>query len=116
MKTNEYHLKRRERFNNQVLLDLAYLLIDKCHVRVIQVGLVNHAANVNLNNKIDKVLDSEYTLDYLQAKQPKIRFIKLVKDHPDDWIEIKRNGKLIASQKQLFKKMKQAVKAYFRGY
>lgn len=115
MSENYFKLKRKERFNNQVLLDLAYLLVDHCHVHVMQVGLTNHAENLVLNSKIGKVLDSEYTLDYLKDKQPRIKSIKLVQSNSNHWIKVNRNGKILTNQRQLFKQFKPIVKAYFKG-
>lgn len=110
-----YKLKRKERFNNQVLLDLSYLLIDQCHVHVMKVGLTNHEQNLSLNSKIDKILDSEYTLDYLKEKQPHIKSITLAQPNSDNWIKIRRNGKILTNQRQLFKRFKPIVKGYFKG-
>ena len=115
MSATYFKLKRKEIFNNQVLLDLAYLLVDRCHVHVIHVGLFNHAENVSLNTKIDKVLDSEYTLDYLREKKPEINYIKLASADSQGWIQINRNGKIATNQAKLFKHMKPVIKAYFKG-
>ncbi|WP_429971787.1 hypothetical protein ACQW5G_04060 [Fructilactobacillus sp. Tb1] len=113
MPNENFHLKRKERFDNKVILDLAYLLVDKCHLHVVHVGLFNHEECVTLNSKIDKVLDTEYTLDYLKEKQTQINSITLAKPDSNEALEIKRNGTITTNNKRLFTQSEVVVKAYF---